>query len=260
MNLLDFYKGFPVEDDIYGFTLEAAASKAKHSIYESWFDVLKASPWYSEIQTTRSFKNAAMAHTYRRFGNLNNLTFEQWWKARGYKIFKEKIPFTEIKPVELGYKLKQSKDPYEPPTLLLEVPLHLDIKILRRQFDEVLRLQEAYQDKKKFSIYDNTTAHAKIFQMGQKFGYEIIKKDLNMYFEYQTESVKEGFIAYQFAQKHRVLGGDGVVTNALLDSEKSKLIGALKYALENTKKLIANATVGRFPDTGYCAAAQVLLD
>lgn len=260
MDFLNFYKGFPVENDIYGFTFEVAASKAKHSIYESWFDVLKASPWYAEAQKTRDFKNQAMAETFDMFGDLTDLTFEQWWKATGHKIFKERIPFTGIKPVDLNYKLRESKDPNEPPILMLEVPLHLDIKILRRQFDEILRMQEAYQDRRKFSIFDNTTARAKIFQLGQKFGYEIIKKDLEIYFDHQIESVKEGFIAYQFAQKHRLLDGDGVVTNAILDSDKSKLIGALKYSLENTKRLIANATVGRFPDTDYYEPAQVLLN
>ena len=260
MDELHFYKGFPVEDDIYGFSLEVAASKAKHSIYESWFDVLKASPWYAEAQKTKEFKNQAIADTFKLFGDLGNLTFEKWWKATGYKIFKERIPFTEIKSVDLDYKLKQSKDPNEPPTLLLEVPLHLDIKILRRQFDEVLRMQEAYQERRKFSIFDNTTANAKIFQLGQKFGYEVIKKDLEIYSDYQIESVKEGFIAYQFAQKYGLLGSPEV-TNRVTDADKSKLHGALMYSLENTKKLIANATVGRFPDTSdYLPEARELLD
>jgi hypothetical protein len=260
MDLLDFYKGFPVENDVYGFTLEAAASKAKHSIYESWFDVLKASPWYAEAERTKIFKNKAIADTYKLFGSLSGLTFEKWWKITGYKIFKERVPFTEIKLVELDYKLKQAKDPNEPPTLLLEVPLHLDIKILRKQFDQVLRLQEEYQEKKKFSIYDNTTAYAKVFQLGQKFGYEVIKKDLELYFDYQAESVKEGFIAYQFAQKHGLLDSKEI-TNRVTDAERTKLHGALMYNLENTKKLIANATVGRFPDTSdYLPAAKELLD
>jgi hypothetical protein len=260
MDLLDFYKGFPVENDVYGFTLEAAASKAKHSIYESWFDVLKVSPWYAEAEKTKNFRNKEIADTYKLFGSLSGLTFDKWWKATGYKIFKERIPFDEIKRVELDYQLKHAKNPNEPPTMLLEVPLHLDIKILRKQFDEVLRMQEEYQEKKKFSIYDNTTAHAKIFQLGQKFGYEVIKKDLELYFDYQVESAEEGFIAYQFAQKHGLLDSTEI-TNRVTDAERTKLHGALMYNLENTKKLIANATVGRFPDTSdYLPAARELLD
>lgn len=261
MDELHFYKGFPVENDIYGFTLEVAASKAKSSIYESWFDVLKVSPWYVEAQKTKQFKNQAMADTFKLFGDLSNLTFEKWWKATGYKIFKERIPFVGIKKhLGLDCKLEESKSENEPSSILLKVPLNADIQILRRQFEQVIRMQEEYQEKKKFDIYRATTANAKIFQLGQKFGYEVIKKDLEMYFDYQTESVKEGFIAYQFAQKHGLLDSAGIVTNAKTDSDKSKLIGALKYRLENTRRLIANATVGRFPDTDYYGPAEVLLN
>lgn len=261
MDELHFYKGFPVEDDIYGFTLEAAASRAKHSIYESWFDVLKASPWYAEAQKTKVFRNQAIADTYKLFGDLSNVTFEKWWKKTGYKIFKERVPFTKIKPLDLTYKVRPPKKEDEPATLLLEVPLHLDIKILRRQFEQVIRLQEEYQEKKKFDIHRATTANAKIFQLGQKFGYEVIKKELEIYFDYQIESVKEGFIAYQFAQKHGLLDSGGVVTNRVTEGDMSRLNEVLKYSLENTKKLIANATVGRFPDTSdYLTAARELLD
>ncbi|QWD66029.1 hypothetical protein [Polynucleobacter sp. MWH-Aus1W21] len=261
MDELHFYKGFPVEDDIYGFTLEVAASKAKYSIYESWFDVLKASPWYAEAQKTKVFKNQAIADTYKLFGDLSNVAFEKWWKKTGYKIFKERVPFTKIKPLDLTYKVQSPKKKDEPPTLLLEVPLHLDIKILRRQFEQVIRLQEEYQEKKKFDIYRHTTANAKIFQLGQKFGYDVIKKDLEIYFDYQVESVKEGFITYQFAQKHALSDSNGIVTNRVTDADRGRLIEALKYSLENTRKLIANATVGRFPDTSdYLPTARELLD
>lgn len=260
MDELHFYKGFPVEDDIYGFSLEAAASKAKNSIYESWFDVLKASPWYAEAQKTKEFKNQAIADTCNLFGDLSNLNFEKWWKTNGYKIFKERIPFTGIKDLGIDCKLEQSKKANEPSSLILKVSLDTDIKVLRREFDRILMLQAEYKERKKFSIFDNTTANAKIFQLGQKFGYEVIKKDLEIYSDYQKESAKEGFIAYQFAQKHGLLDSTEV-TNRVTDADRSKLHGALMYSLENTKKLIANATVGRFPDTSdYLPEARELLD
>ncbi|WP_068319959.1 hypothetical protein [Polynucleobacter yangtzensis] len=259
MDYLNFYKGFPVENDVWGFDVEVAASKAEGSMYEAWFNVLKASHWYAEIQSTRRFRNVAMAHTYRRFGDLSQLNFKEWWKIRGHRIFKEKVPYRTIKPVSLDYKIKRSNKELKPSTLVLEIPLNLSLDKLKEQFDKILRAQEEYQNLKKYNRWDESTAPTRLFKDNLKFGFDRINRDLKIYLEYQSESQKQGFVAYKLAQKYGLLGHlkpDEKVT----PDEMKNLLDRLDYVLDTTKKLIANATVGRFPDAGYFEPAEDLLD
>ena len=54
-----YYKGLGPEERIFAQTPQAAAAKAKGTLYEAWFDVLQTSPWYSKMCETQEFPKGA---------------------------------------------------------------------------------------------------------------------------------------------------------------------------------------------------------
>ena len=143
MEIEYFYKGLPYENEIFGFTLEASAAKSKGTMYEAWFDLLKASPWYGKM-ASGNFPSEKAKKTWDGFKDLSNITFEEWWKKRGYKIFAEKVPYQKVEPITLGYKIKTAKDENAIPVLHLEVPLNLHPDALKKQFTEILSDKRLY--------------------------------------------------------------------------------------------------------------------
>ena len=88
-----YYKGLGPEERIFAQTPEAAAAKAKGTLYEAWFDVLQTSPWYNKICETQDFPSDKAREAWEHFGDLRGKTFSKWWLERGYKIFAEVVPY-----------------------------------------------------------------------------------------------------------------------------------------------------------------------
>lgn len=53
----------------------------------AWFETLKQSAHYTQISRTGLFGTEAAAETYRLFGPVEHLTFDQWWVIRGRQAF-----------------------------------------------------------------------------------------------------------------------------------------------------------------------------
>ena len=88
-----YYKGLGPEERIFAQTPEAAAAKAKGTLYEAWFDVLQTSPWYNKICESQEFPSGKSEETWKQFGDLRGKSFSKWWLEAGYKIFAEVVPY-----------------------------------------------------------------------------------------------------------------------------------------------------------------------
>lgn len=246
MDIDYFYKGLPYENEIFGFTLEESTVKSKGTMYEAWFDLLNASPWYGKM-ASGSYPSELAKKTWEGFGDLSGLTFSDWWRQCGYRIFAEKVPYKKVEQIRLDYKIKSAKDKNAIPVMHLEVPLNLHPDALKEQFAEILRRQKELYLSDRFNRWDHSRADFHLVREG-KLDYSDIKYRLDLYAEYQREKVKPGFQKNLFAQQKGLVRH--IAPNTQLTNQYTKeLNDSLDYLIEQTLSLMANATEGRFPET-----------
>ena len=144
MALKFHYKGLTAEDRVFALTPEVSVTKAKGTLYEAWFDVLKSSPWYRELCETGVFPSPSAEEVWIHFGDLRKMTFQEWWLSTGYRIFAEEIDYRPVEVLSVTTKIKNDDSAKKPPTLIIEVPLNLAPAVLREQFDQILRRHAEY--------------------------------------------------------------------------------------------------------------------
>ena len=246
-----YYKGLGPEERIFAQTPEAAAAKAKGTLYEAWFDVLQTSPWYNKICETQDFPSDKAREAWERFGDLRSKTFSKWWLETGYKIFAEVVPYQPMQIADLKIEVKKSKDQKKPPILKIEVPLNLSPAALKEQFNEILKAHKLYTDE--FDRWDYSTAE--VHQDREtKLTYATIKKWMQVYKAYEKQKDKKDFKLYNFAKElelHPTLFR-GFQKKADVPDQGDLRTQASNVASDILKKatfLMANATEMSFPNT-----------
>lgn len=243
-----FYKGLPPEDRTFGHQPDQAARRARGTLYEAWFDTLQTSPWYQEMERTGEFKSDEAKKNWLDFGNLQKTNFEQWWNEKGFQIFAEKVPYTEIQ--NMSIKVEHGDDDNLPPMLKLEIPLNLDPKQLKLQFEKILREHENYVDR--FDRWRFSTAL--VHQSGEtKITYASITRWLKVYSDWtRSKELRPKLAMWEFALEHKLCPelsreyGDGVIVPP---PERRTLTNSVSDPLKLARRLMANATEGVFPST-----------
>ena len=244
-----YYKGLGPEDRIFAQSLESAAAKAKGTMYEAWFDVLQASPWYNKIAETQEFPSDSARETWEHFGDLRNTTFSKWWLETGYRIFAEMVPYMSMKIADLKIEIKNSSDQQKPPTLKIEVPLNLSPAALKEQFNEILKAHEAYCVE--FDRWDYSTAPVHQ-ERETKLTYATIKNWMKVYKAYEKQKDKKDFKLYNFAKEMELHPTLFRGLQKKMDVPEDLRIEASNVASDILKKamfLMANATEMSFPNT-----------
>ena len=246
-----YYKGLGPEERIFAQTPEAAAAKAKGTLYEAWFDVLQTSPWYNKICETQDFPSDKAREAWERFGDLRSKTFSKWWLETGYKIFAEVVPYQPMQIADLKIEVKKSKDQKKPPLLKIEVPLNLSPAALKEQFNEILKAHKLYTDE--FDRWDYSTAD--VHQDREtKLTYATIKKWMQVYKAYEKQKDKKDFKLYNFSKDmelHPTLFR-GLLKRGEVPDQGDLRTQASNVASDILKKatfLMANATEMSFPNT-----------
>ena len=141
------YKGLNPEDYLEAHTPAVSAKKAQGTFYEAWFETLKSSPWYKSMGKSQHFGSEAAERTWELFGDLEHLTFEQWWLERGHLIFAEPEPYKEISKVDLTVKLKKPKEGEALKSVMVEIPLNLTPEGIHKLIDKLdLLLNESIRN------------------------------------------------------------------------------------------------------------------
>ena len=245
-----WFKGLSAEDHHFGHTPAKSATLAKGTLYEAWFDTLQASPWYRDISATRIFLSEAAEENWKNFGDLRDLKFEPWWRAKGYKLFAEKVPFRDVKEIKLKHRVDSPVDPVKPPVLILEIPLNLSPKYLEAQVRNVLLAHKNYASD--FNRWEHSTA--RLHQEREtKLTYASINNWLTIYNSWIDAKVENSTLTqYEFSRDKnldpnlaRNYGRD-VLHNP---EERVIFANALSQYLKPARRLMANATEGIFPST-----------
>lgn len=248
-----YYKGLPIENEFFPFTPEQSAEAAKGSMYEAWFDTLKASPWYNEICETRVFPSDSAKECYEKFGDLRPMSFKKWWLTTGYEIFAERVRYESMQDrgvVNSTTKtLKYKKGENEPSKLLIEVPLNLDPKILKVQFEKILREHSNYYEHK--NRFQESTAPAPL-ERDAKVKYSTIKMWLHVYKEVEKERAlhKDATLAdicRKLGLRKNLFAdfGEGTVVD---DSQiRQQAANVVSEYYQKARRLMAHATEMWFP-------------
>lgn len=250
MTVKFFLKGLSAVDRIFPQTIESSVRLAKGTLYEAWFETLQTSPWYRDSCVTGVFKSREVEETWEKFGDLRDQDFGSWWKARGYKIFAEEVPYQPIQITEPQVKTYTRTSSKKPLTLKIEVPLNLHPKMLREQFEEILRQHSDYYTENK-DRWDHSTAAVHQYREA-KLTYQTISRWLQVYREYEKQKDHRNFKLYNFAKEmdmHPSLF-KGLLRN--VDVPEDLRVEAANMAsdiLKQARNLMAHATELRFPCT-----------
>lgn len=236
-----FYKALSPENRHFAYTPPEACELAKGTLYQSWFDALKLSPWYKKIAETGDFPSEKAKEAWENFGDLRNISFEDWWLKTGYEIYSERVPYRQLQ-VAIDYPEDQEK----PPVLKIEVPLNLSPQMLQDQFKKLLKAHEQYD---KYDRWNYSTAKVHQFRES-KLTFGVIKELLNYYEKYEQQGGQSQITLDQFAilmkinPKVKIESGD---SPAQVNDKKIILANNASYFLQRAKNFMANATELHFP-------------
>jgi hypothetical protein len=148
-----FFKGFPEDVRFSKHSVPESLEIAKGTMYEAWFNALRLSPYMAESIDTGEWLSEQQENTYKKFGDLRNATFDQWWVDVGFNLFAEGQDFKRL-------TLREQSDEAKQDTLVIEIPLTTSPATLKAQFSDLLR--DHHPHFKKFDRWEMSTAYVKL--------------------------------------------------------------------------------------------------
>lgn len=128
---------------------ELMLEDARRSPYFLWWSCLRRSKDYWWIcQRRYALNDQWLRKMHSDFGDVYGMTFEQWWKRRGVKLFSEQLALPSVRQLDpINLKLTRGHNSH----LLLEVPLNLTERTIIKQVRELLRQQPEREVRRKSS-------------------------------------------------------------------------------------------------------------
>ena len=230
---------------------EVLLRDAMRSPYYWWWSYLRLSQDYWWVCRLRgAADDIRLAEMYDDFGNVYEMTFEQWWRRRGIGLFNEQVALPKVRALD-GRDPRPNRNWDE--HLLLEIPIHLtertiisQVRRLLREHPmrEVRRMSTAQRQLAKLTgIRQDVieSAHA-VWQLHHlsRDGRSVTKIG-------QTQGTKS---LYQIGKELRLVRS--CMPQATDDEARAaKRVNGMKVAvsrmLTRANNLIANAAVGTFP-------------
>jgi hypothetical protein len=122
---------------------EDSLADARTSLRRWWWEFLRLSQDYWLLCQTSKGKpmpateDEQLRRVYRRFGDIYNCTFEEWWLERGYRLFSEVDRFPKVTEVARRPIERQRQAPTED-RIWIEVPLKLSKRTIQKQIGRIL--------------------------------------------------------------------------------------------------------------------------
>jgi hypothetical protein len=140
-----------------------------------WWEYLRSSKDYwmvcqtskpSSIQT----QDQQLRRVYRRFGDIYNCKFDEWWLDRGYMLFSEQERFPKVEEVPRRPTERKRQVPAED-RIWIDVPLKLSKRTIQKQIGKLLDEYESSRLNRRLEL---TSADFKINPA--QFGTNTLKK------------------------------------------------------------------------------------
>lgn len=238
-----FFKGFPEDLRFKSHSVPESMERAKGTLYETWFKALQLSSFYQESCESHLFRSDKAKECFELFGDLRNLTFEEWWLKRGFGIFSEKRPFNKI-----AVDNQEDEFGINVPILSIEIPLNVSPRTLRNQFDNLL--EQYHPHYKDFDRWKASTAPARL--QAKKFTSASLDLCLLVLEKFQEKEKQGQVLLYEIGEDLRLNPRLNVVKSdrlAEIAEKHIKMASTVSEYLEKAKNLVAHATEGCFPLT-----------
>lgn len=142
---------------------EDSLEAVREGVHRWWWEFLRLSkPYWLVCQTSQrprvATRDSELARVYRRFGDVYNCTFDEWWLDRGSWVFREREQFPKVKEV--------ARRPSERPTqhmaadhIWVDIPLKLSRRTIQRQLGRIL---DAYDELRLSNRLEMSTSEFKL--------------------------------------------------------------------------------------------------
>lgn len=135
-------------------TEQAELAGARESVRRWWWEYLRLSKDYWLLCKTSGPNNARttderLALIYRKFGNVHDCTFDEWWLKRGAHVFKEETEPPKV--IEIAHDLRNLTE-YRDQMVLVDIPLALSRATIHRKINEILTRHELERPLNKLEI------------------------------------------------------------------------------------------------------------
>jgi hypothetical protein len=132
----------------------AELADARVSVRRWWWEYLRLSKDYWLLCKTSSASNARtlddrLQQIYKKFGNVHDCTFDEWWLKRGAHVFKEQTEPPKV--IEIAHDLSNLTE-YRDEMVLVDIPLALSRATIHRKINEILKKYELQRPQNKLEI------------------------------------------------------------------------------------------------------------
>jgi hypothetical protein len=228
-----------------------------------WWEYLRISKDYWMVcQTSKpgsiQTQDQQLRRVYRRFGDIYNCTFDEWWLDRGYMLFSEQERFPKVEEVPRRPTERKRQAPAED-RIWIDVPLKLSKRTIQKQIGKLLDEYESNRLNRRLEL---TSADFKINPV--QFGTNTLKKVHEVHVlhreliekpkwlrQYQPEKVDSEARADLFRiGKLLRLSPSNESLRGLPNEVRARLNRmrvAVSRLLKRSELLIANVEVGTFP-------------
>ena len=241
----------------------AELADARVSVRRWWWEYLRLSKTYWMLCQTSGSYNARtlderLAAIYRKFGNVYDLSFEQWWKKRGSFIFKEQKEPPKV--IEIAQDLS-NLSVYRDGKVLIEIPLVLSRATIQRKISAILKLHETERVNNKLEISESEfpinpvryrlhtlqvmhevhCLHRELIAKPAALG--LIKgKDYEKEFTKRADLFRIGSLLRISPNNEKLTGTDEIVRQ-----KQNRMRASVGRYLTRAEQLIANVEYGSFP-------------
>ena len=137
-------------------TPEMSLAQAQNSVYRWWWEYLRLSKDYWMLCQTSSSANIRtqdekLRRVYRRFGDIHNGSFADWWLDRGYRVFSEQVKFPKVAVVPSRPSERQRQAPGDH-NIWVEIPLKLSKRTIQKQLGKLLDEYESSRLRRRLEL------------------------------------------------------------------------------------------------------------
>jgi len=220
-------------------------SYQQRSPYYWWWEFLRRNADYKACCAAGG--TGARAGLFADFGDVSNVTFKDWWTARGFRLFSEKP-----KPVKLAELADPSE--WEPSwtrdnVMVLAVPLDIPKRDLQKYFADLLKKRHGgKRGRKALSDSDASTAR---YPLHRNVSIHTLRIQLAVYDAVMEAKASEKKITLaQIGEKLKLVPKSNKRTEGeVMDAARRRAVLAATVSrhFKDAQCIIANTANGRFP-------------
>jgi len=250
-------------------TPEGEVRDAAESVRRWWWEYLRLSKDYWLVCKTSSNRNSprtideGLARIFQKFGNIYDITFEDWWRRMGATVFQEQ--YGPPKVIEIEEDLSNLRETRFG-TVLLQVPLDLSRITIQRQISRILKEYDDQRPRSKLEIstsefpihparyrmhilqamHEAHCLHRELIdkpnELRKLAGTKDERKEWKKRYEQRADLFRIGKLLRISPNNEKLIGDEKTIRE-----KQNRMRASVSRYLRRAQQLISNVEYGRFP-------------